>query len=147
MRIIILLFCSFLYGQQAIDVGSQKQLFIDYKFIESADGIQLTVQHPYQTREKLITADQPWEQGAWLGSYSTITKEENKIKLWYDIRSNISEAHLNPTFMAIAYAESDDGIKFKKPVLNQMEWQSAKQSGHAAQPRSSGSRWMFCVAG
>jgi len=134
MRITLLFFCSLLYGQQAIDVGSQKQLFIDHKFIESAEGIKLTVQQPYQTREKLIIADQPWEQGAWIGSYSTITKEEKKIKLWYDIRSEWTEAHQNPTLMGIAYAESDDGIHFTKPVLNLIDWNGNRHNNLVMPP-------------
>ena len=32
----------------AIEIGSMKQLFIDHKFIESAEGITLTVQQPMQ---------------------------------------------------------------------------------------------------
>jgi len=43
----------------AIEIGAQKQLFIDHKFIESAEGISLTVQQPVQPRDKLLTIDAP----------------------------------------------------------------------------------------
>jgi len=44
---------AFLLIAAVIDVGDQKQLFIDHKFIESSEGITLTVQQPMQLREKL----------------------------------------------------------------------------------------------
>ncbi len=34
-----------------MEIGKRKQLFIDHKFIESAEGITLTMQPPMQPRE------------------------------------------------------------------------------------------------
>jgi len=117
--LIFLFLIGFLYGQEPLSVGSQKQLFIDQKFIESAEGIQLIVQEPWQTREKLIMADQSWEQDAAIGSYSTVIQEADKVRLWYDIRAVTPPAdQKTPRFMGIAYAESGDGIHFRKPVLS-----------------------------
>lgn len=109
-----------------IDVGSQKQLFIDQKFIESSEGIRLTVQAPYQTREKLVVSDAPWERDAHLGSYSTVIQENGKIRLFYDVRAGQAEPGKNPPFMGVAYAESTDGLRFTKPVLNLVEWNGTR---------------------
>lgn len=100
-----------------IDVANQKQLFIDHKYIESAEGVSLVVQQPIQTFEKLVTTDADWETDATLGSYSTVVQEGNKIRLWYDIRAGIPEPRKNPPFMGVAYAESTDGIHFEKKPL------------------------------
>ncbi len=122
-------FISPAQAQQVLSVGSQKQLFIDYRFIESAEGIQLVKQEPYQTREKLVVADQPWEEGAALGSYSTVAREGDTIRLWYDIRiGDPPQGEKQPAFMGVAYAESRDGIHFTKPDLDLVELNGSRKN-------------------
>jgi hypothetical protein len=128
-------FISAAPAQQPLPVGSQKQLLIDCKLIESSEGIQLMAQEPFQTREKLVTADQSWEAGASLGSYSTVIKEGDTIRLWYDIRAGAPPpGQKNPAFMGIAYAESRDGIHFTKPVLNLVELNGSKENNFVMPP-------------
>ena len=119
----------------AIEIGSQKQLFIDHKFIESAEGISLTVQQPAQPREKLLLPDAPWERDAHLGSYSTVIQENGKIRLWYDIRAGIPEPRKNPPFMGLGYAESTDGIHFVKKPLGLVERNGSKENNFVLPPR------------
>jgi len=133
--LLIVLLAGLLHAQSPLEVGSQKQLFIDYKFIESAEGIELVVQEPLQTREKLVVADQPWEQDATLGSYSTIMQEGDKIRLWYDIRAGAPPpGQKNPRFMGVAYAESRDGLHFIKPILNQVERNGSRENNLVLPP-------------
>ncbi|MCL4851526.1 MAG: hypothetical protein KJZ78_09090, partial [Bryobacteraceae bacterium] len=119
----------------SLAVGSRKQLFIDYKFIEASDGITLRAGVPYQTREILVTTDQPWEKGLGIQSYSTVLKEDGKVRLWYSVsgidgkqdpqepgppghfRPGSGEEDGEPPFSGVAYAESNDGLHFRKPVL------------------------------
>lgn len=124
----VLLIWTALAAAQTIDVGSRKQLFIDHKFIEAAEGIRLTVNAPHQTREKLLTADAAWEKDAHLGVYSTVAQENGKIRLWYDVRAGEREPGKNPPFMGVAYAESKDGLRFDKPVLNLVERNGSKRN-------------------
>lgn len=119
----------------AIEIGSMKQLFIDHKFIESAEGITLTVQQPMQTREKLLTTDAPWEKDAHLGSYSTVVQEDGKIRLWYDVRAGVPEPRKNPPFMGLAYAESVDGIHFVKKPLGLVERNGSKENNLVLPPQ------------
>lgn len=118
-----------------IEIGSMKQLFIDHKFMESAEGIALAVQQPMQTREKLLTMDAPWEKDAHLGSYSTVVQEDGKIRLWYDVRAGIPEPRKNPPFMGLAYAESVDGIHFVKKPLGLVERNGTKENNLVLPPR------------
>lgn len=117
---------SLLLLAAAIEIGSQKQLFIDTKFIESSEGITLNAQPPYQTREKLLTADAPWETGTKLGSYSTVVQEHGKIRLWYNVTAGTPEPGKNPPFMGVAYAESTDGIHFTRKPLGLVNWNGGK---------------------
>jgi len=121
------------YGE-AIPVGSRKQLFIDYKFIESAEGVTLRVQTPHQTREKLIVTDQSWERDAMLGSYGTVFEESGRIRLWYQLLAGTALPGENPPFMGMAYAESKDGIHFEKRVLGLVEWNGSRQNNLVMPP-------------
>jgi len=111
-----------------IDIGAQKQLFIDQKFIEMSEGIRLVVNPPQPTREKLLTADGPWERDAWLGSYHTVVQEEGKIRLWYNVLAGEYKPGQNPPFLGMAYAESDDGKTFRKPKLGLVERNGSREN-------------------
>ncbi|MFN7922973.1 MAG: hypothetical protein U0Q16_22915 [Bryobacteraceae bacterium] len=118
----------------AIQVGSLKQLFIDHKFIESAEGIRLTAHAPVQTHEKLVTPDQPWERDTRIGSYSTVVDENGKVRLWYNVHAGEPEPGKNPPFMGMAYAESRDGLHFAKPVLGLVERNGSRENNLVMPP-------------
>ncbi len=121
-------------AQNAIDVGSRKQLFIDHKFIESAEGIRLVLNPPHQSREKLVVADQPWERDGWVASYSTVIQENGKIRMWYQISAGTPEPGKNPPMMGVAYAESTDGLQFTKPVLRLVERDGSRENNLVLPP-------------
>jgi hypothetical protein len=113
----------------AFDIGSRKQLFIDYKFIEAAEGVSLTMNPPARTGEVLIQADAPWEQGNVLGSYGTVMADANgRVRLWYNVLGTEYAPGKNPDFMGVAYAESDDGIHFRKPELGLVEHNGSRRN-------------------
>lgn len=134
LRLLAFCSCAIAFAGSPIDVGSAKQLFIDHKFIESAEGIRLTVNPPYQTREKLILPDQSWERDAYIGSYSTVERENGKTRLWYQVLAGKPEPGQNPPFMGVAYAESADGIHFEKPVLGIVEWSGSRRNNLVLPP-------------
>lgn len=111
-----------------MDIGSRKQLFIDYMFIESAEGVRLNMNPPYRTGEILIKPDAPWESGMTIGSYSSVIRENGKIRVWYSVLGKEHEPHQNPEFMGVAYAESADGIHFEKPLLGIVEYNGSRQN-------------------
>src|SRR3989339_721804 len=64
----------------ALNVGSQKQLFIDNKFIEQSHNIILTVNPPNE-RGPVISSDYSWEVSG-LG-YNNVLDDEGQFKMWY----------------------------------------------------------------
>src|SRR5262245_56162402 len=86
----------------AIDVGSRKQLFIDHKFIESAEGLSLVTNPPWRTGEVVLEPDAPWEKGTVIGSYSTVVQENGRVRLWYNTLGNTNLPGKNPDFMGVA---------------------------------------------
>lgn len=113
---------------QVIDIGSSKQLLVDHKFFESVEGIELTVNPPRPTGEKVIVIDAPWEQGMRLGSYGTVVDEGGKVRLWYNVHAGVPPPGQNPPFMGMAYAESTDGVRFTKPKVGLVEWNGSKEN-------------------
>lgn len=104
-------------AQTVFRVGSHKQLFIDDQLIQSSRGVTLTMNSPRRDAQVLISPDKPWEQGASIGVYSSVLKEEGRIRIWYDLIRPTGPGPYDHT-RRVCYAESSDGINFHKPRLN-----------------------------
>ena len=44
-----------------LDVASRRQVFIDGRFLEVSDGVELVVHQPVKTNELTIAPEHPWE--------------------------------------------------------------------------------------
>ena len=110
-----------------IVVNSEKQLFIDNKFIAESDGITLMMNPPQQMPEPVLVADQPWE--GVIGAYNTVLKEGDRFRLWYDV---ILPEGSSEILRGIAYAESDDGIHWIKLNQSLIEFQGSKENNLVA---------------
>ncbi len=126
-------------SQAPLNIGTKKQLFVDHRFIESSEGVSLTMNPPYQTGEKLIVADQPWEKDGYVEFYSSVLREEGpdgpRVRVWYSVllgpgRPGAGRDSLGALYSkwAVAYAESDDGIHFRKPLLGLVEKDGSKEN-------------------
>ena len=104
-------------GTARINVGSRKQLFIDERFIESSRGVTLTMNPPKRDGAVLIAPDETWEQGASIAVYSSVLKEQGRVRVWYDSIRPTGPGPYDHT-RRVCYAESTDGLHFNKPVLN-----------------------------
>jgi hypothetical protein len=103
-----------------INVDSEKQLFIDDKFIARSDGVTLTMNTPQQVYEPLLVADRPWEGR--IGAYNTVLKEGDLFRMWYDVSPPEGTSRF---IRGAAYAESDDGIHWTKPDLGLIDYQGS----------------------
>ena len=111
--------------QDVVDVGSEKQLFIDDRFIESSQGLTLSMHSPRRDGEILIAPDQPWEEGAAIGVYCSALKTDGKVRVWYDLIRPFGPGPYDHE-RRVCYAESKDGLHFVKPVLNLHEVAGSK---------------------
>lgn len=124
-----------LSGAEAVlDIGARKQLFIDHKFIEHAEGVTLRMHTPARTGDVLIKPDAEWEKDLRIASYSSVALENGKVRVWYQVSGLDAPKGKNPDFMAVAYAESKDGIHFEKPVLNLVEYKGSKRNNIVMPP-------------
>lgn len=101
-----------------VDVGGRKQVLWDDYLLESHPGIHFEVNPAVRTGEIHVVADKPWE--AWMtGVYGTVLRDRGLFRMWYSARASISQEY-------IAYAESQDGIHWRKPELGLIDFRGSK---------------------
>ena len=97
-------------------IGTDRQLFVDGYWIAANTGVRRQLHAP-EKREIVLSPEKPWEMGGL--SYLSAFVDEGKIRGWYraDPKSRDSD-HNSIT----CYAESSDGINWRKPTLEQIEF-------------------------
>ena len=114
-----------------IDVGSKKQLFIDDFFVESRNGVRLTVNPPHKTRERNLVPgpDRLWE-AVRVGYPCTVMEDQGTYRMWYDAMNDRQPEDQLP-YRTVCYAESDDGIRWRKPIVGAYEFRGSKRNNIA----------------
>ena len=98
--------------KKPVDIGSRRELFVDDFLIEKMKGVSLKLHQPTPDGDA-IAFDKPWE-GRFAG-YVTVLKDDTVFRMYYRglPRSGADGSALEST----CYAESSDGINWKKPDL------------------------------
>jgi len=112
-----------------ISVGGEHQLFVDDWLIEDLDGVTRTL-HPVRKHPKnpLLVADRPWEGPAAL-LYGGVHREPGGLfRMWYLAwNSAYAREHDRPEEKSfICYAESEDGLTWRKPSLGLYDYRGSK---------------------
>ena len=91
MPSILVLFClQIILAASKVDaaplhVGDQRQVFIDGRFIEESNGVDLVVHPPQKTGQIVLTCEYPWEGR--LGQYHSVLYDAGKpIRLRFVMR-------------------------------------------------------------
>ena len=109
-----------------IDIGTRKQLFIDDRFIAASRGIELRMNLPVQHPEPVLVADKPWE-ALGIGAYNTVFREKDgRWRMWYD--AMMLTGLPSQGARRLGYAESEDGIHWRKPELGLIEFQGSRSN-------------------
>lgn len=138
-----------------IDFGSDKNVFCDWRFIEAGyglvsssseqkqthggsflmpHGIRLRTGRPMLSEKPIIVADTPTD-GVYIGGYSTLLEDGGKFRLWYESYLTLKTGDASAQ---ICYAESDDGLTWKKPNVGVFKYNGSKNNnvvfkhGHGA---------------
>ncbi len=121
-------------GAEPIDVGGQRQVFIDDRFMAEAKGVHLRVHQPRKTGEWTIKPEHPWEQGG-IGPYSNLLHDGTTYHAWYHTMDTTEwdQGHTNGS---VCYATSRDGITWEKPDIGLIEYKGNRRNnilfGHGA---------------
>ncbi len=127
-------------GQKAVTViGGRRELFVDSALIESLKGsAQQRLHHP-EPREIAIEHDAPWE-GTGCG-YHSVFHDGEKFRMYYkawhlEVANGKVGTNSHPLYCC--YAESEDGIHWKKPELGLVEFRGSKANNIVMEPGTMG---------
>ncbi len=115
-------------ASEPIDIGSRLELMVDDFLVEKFDGARLVMHRP-TPREVAIVHDEPWE-GSGCGYHSVFS--DGKLyrmyhKAWHlDFSTGRLSTGAHPLYTC--YAESDDGIHWRKPKLGLHEFEGSKDN-------------------
>jgi hypothetical protein len=104
-------------GPASPEIPGVKFLFLDYRQFEVVDGFTRQLQPPQKYGQALFVSEQPWE-GNWLELYGSVVRRPDGLwQMWYQCSTRHSGGS------RLAYAESDDGIQWRRPKLNLVKWE------------------------
>jgi hypothetical protein len=115
---------------------SKKCLLVDDRFVEKAEGVQ-RVLHPLKRHPNnpLIVQDKPWECAKGFRYYPSVCMWSNPVlrdpqtgrfRMWYSGYVDFDEQQRGTGLLM--YAESDDGLTWRKPNLGLVTWHGSKQN-------------------
>lgn len=118
---------STVFAADATAIGSRREMFVDDALIERlVDGATLRLHEP-TPREIVLVHDAPWEGSG--SGYHTVFRDGDRYRMYYkasqlDVLPDgiTTDGHK----MSCCYAESDDGIHWRKPELGLHEFNGSK---------------------
>lgn len=134
MCVVVVIMSPALFGADAaetdanlpIDIGSQRELFVDDHLIESLTEARRVLHSPTPC-EIAIRHDAPWE-GAGSG-YHSIIRDGELYRMYYrGSKLGVENGKLKHGTEVYCYAESRDGIRFTKPELGLHEFQGSTKN-------------------
>ena len=106
-----------------LDVADRKQLFIDHRFIDRCENVELTVNPPVKLPGPVLVSEHPWETFS-IG-WSCVLEDDGLFKLWY---SACGADQWAGGAWYLCYATSWDGLTWEKPELGLVEYDGSKRN-------------------
>ena len=124
---------------EPVAIGTRRELFVDDALIESLSGGARLELHEPVPREIVLEHDAPWE-GTGSG-YHSVFRDGDLYRLYYkawhiEVKDGKVNTGSHPLYCC--YAESDDGISWRKPELGLIEFQGSKANNIVLAPESYG---------
>lgn len=104
-----------LAADEAISLGSRRELFVDRFLIDKLEAVSMQLQHP-QPAGIALKFDKPWE--GQVSGYVTVIHDGDLYRMYYRGRPLTGYGDTDPRAQEVTcYAESRDGITFTRPKL------------------------------
>ncbi len=106
-------------AESPLELGDRREPFVDSWFIGELNGdAEQRLHHP-TPRGVVLRTDRPWEGNT--SAYFTIFRDDERYRMYYRGSGNGSRE-------VVCYAVSDDGIHWRKPTLELVEFDGSKQN-------------------
>ncbi len=123
-----LLLTSAAHGDDVIEIGSRRELFVDQHLIERMDGVRLELHRPVR-REVVFRSDAAWEGNG--SAYQSLFRDGDRFRLYYRGGHHpASRAYRSKknSWETLCVAESTDGIHWTRPELGIVEFEGSKNN-------------------
>ena len=126
-------------GDKVIEIGSNRELFVDEYLIDNLDGARMVLHQP-RNEGPVMKFDKPWE-GGFCGHFSVI-KDGDLYRMFYR-----GAAGDDPEEDVVCMAESKDGKAWTKPKLGLFEVHGTRENNvvHANDPGNSKNLTAYAV--
>lgn len=107
------------YRGEPLRIGNETQLLVDDNVVEDRWKLERVLHHPLKCHvDPVIQRDRPWE-GETLYAANVLWDDAcGRYRMWYGNYSHGALESGEPWLYYIAYAESDDGLSWEKPLLD-----------------------------
>ena len=129
---------SKIVSKEVVNIGSRLELFVDNYLIEQLVGkAELRLHHP-EPKEIALVHDAPWEGSG--SGYHSIFKDGNIYRMYYYSwqltvnQDGTLDGGAHPYFTC--YAESNDGINWRKPDLGLNDFNGSKSNNIVLTPNT-----------
>lgn len=120
----------------ALDIGSRRELMVDDFLVEKLAGkAEFQLHHP-EPREIALVHDAPWEGSG--SGYHSVFQDGQLYRMYYkawhlDVQPP-GKVNTGSHPLFCCYAESDDGIRWRKPELGLHEFKGSKKNNIVLAP-------------
>lgn len=109
-----------------VNIGSRRELFWDEYLVDASEtSAKLRLHHP-EAREVVIEHNAPWEGDGC--DFHCIVKDEGLYRMYYLGWEMLSQKRQNRHGIVICYAESEDGLDWRKPDLGICDYEGSKSN-------------------
>lgn len=115
-------------GSAPLEIGTGRQLFFDRRFIAESENVRIAMNSPAKAGI-VLSPDQSWEAFR-LTSYFTVVQDGDICRMYYSCFSK-DQWHTPDSWNKhayLCYAESEDGIHWKKPNLGIVDFEGSKDN-------------------
>jgi len=115
-------------AEAAIDIGSRLELLVDDYLVDKiSGGARRTLHHP-APREIVLVGDAPWEGSGC--NYFSVFHDGDLYRMYYHgWQLTVTQGKVTiPHELVACYAESRDGIQWRKPELGLVEYAGSKKN-------------------
>ena len=135
--------CSAVIGQP-VDIGGRLELMVDDHLIESMTGEARLQLHRPERREIVFRTDAPWEGNA--SAYQSVFQDGDLYRMYYRgchyreprVPSGPAARALEFHAYYLCYAESEDGIHWRRPELGLYDFKGSKANNIVLHPDTPG---------